>query len=82
MFSPRENAIGCRRLAEPLSGRWQDDSGEYLLLPMAMPHDRRTLGRVQPVHLRCGGALVAEETEASAFDTAWRVVASWLAGVA
>ncbi|MBX3480825.1 MAG: hypothetical protein KF842_10510 [Caulobacter sp.] len=47
---------------------------------LAMLRDRLVLGRVHPVYLWVGTAVIAETaTEALLFDSAgWRVVAGWV----
>ncbi len=53
------------------------------LVVVAMLQDRLRLGRVHPVNLWGGSALIAEQSlEAAMFDSpAWRVLAQWLAGI-
>lgn len=53
------------------------------LILAAMIRDRLAVGRVHPVYLVAGLALIAEHVvEAILFDTpAWRAVAHWLAGM-
>jgi uncharacterized membrane protein len=53
------------------------------LVLVAMLHDRVRRGRVHPVNLWGGTALIAEQSlEAAMFDSpAWRVLAQWLAAM-